>query len=120
MSAHTKPLAQWLAWSRRLVPGAITFGETGAAEDTPCPPPPNPRNSPISRMVVQWTERGLWVRLLLEGRARATHRGEGVVQVVDGPGDDDNVVDVQPEGQHGGGKAHTCGRTQHRTCSTGE
>ena len=36
-----------------------------------------------------------------------THRGEGVVQVVDGPGDDDNVVDVQPEGQHSCREAHT-------------
>lgn len=27
----------------------------------------------------------------------ATHRGEGIVQVVDSPGDDDDVVDIQPE-----------------------
>ena len=36
----------------------------------------------------------------------ATHRGEGIVQVVDSPRDDDNVVDVQPEGQHSSGEAH--------------
>lgn len=46
----------------------------------------------------QQAEGGLWVWLLLEGVAKGTtHRGEGIVQVVDGPGDDDDVVDIQPE-----------------------
>lgn len=43
----------------------------------------------------------------------ATHRGEGIVQIVDGPGDDDNVVDVQPEGQHSSGKTHPWEWTHH-------
>ena len=44
----------------------------------------------------------------------ATDRGEGVVQVVDGPGDEDDVVDVQPEGQHCSGKTHTWEQTRQR------
>lgn len=57
-------------------------------------------------------ESGLWVWFFLKGRG-STHRGEGIVQVVDGPGDDDNVVDVQPEGQHSSSKAHTWEWTCH-------
>lgn len=43
----------------------------------------------------------------LEGAVRVTHRSEGVEQVVERPGDDDDVVDVEPEGQHDGGNSNT-------------
>lgn len=78
--------------------------ETRAAEDHAH----NLRNGPVSRMVVPVDgERALGL-VLSEGVIRgSTHRGKGIVQVVDGPGDDDNVVDVQPEGQHSSSKAHT-------------
>lgn len=34
--------------------------------------------------------------------------GEGVVQIVNGPGNDDNIVDVKPEGQNCCCQAYTC------------
>lgn len=36
-----------------------------------------------------------------------THRSERVEQVVESPGNDDDVVDVEPEGQHHGGYSDT-------------
>lgn len=39
-----------------------------------------------------------------------TYSGEGVVQVVNGPSNDYNVVNVEPEGQNSRCKAHTCHR----------
>lgn len=35
------------------------------------------------------------------------HRSERVEQVVERPGNDDDVVDVEPEGQHDGGHSNT-------------
>lgn len=37
------------------------------------------------------------------------HRSERVEQVVERPGNDDDVVDVEPEGQHDGGYSNTWG-----------
>lgn len=37
-----------------------------------------------------------------------THRGEGVEEIVESPGDDDNVVDVQPEGKNHSCQPHSC------------
>lgn len=37
-----------------------------------------------------------------------THRSERVEKIVESPGNDDNVVDVQPEGQNHGCQSHTC------------
>ena len=87
--------------------------DTRAAEDKPRPPPGGMALS--AERWSQWRESGVWVWLLLGGRAvqGATHCGEGIVQVVDGPRDDDNVVDVQPERQHSSGQAHTWDQTHH-------
>lgn len=41
------------------------------------------------------------------GKVRHTYSGEGVVQVVNGPGNDNNVVNVKPKGQHSCCQAHT-------------
>lgn len=41
------------------------------------------------------------------GAVRVTHRSERVEQVVERPGNDDDVVDVEPEGQHNGGYSNT-------------
>lgn len=43
----------------------------------------------------------------LDGAVRVTHRSERVEQVVERPGNDDDVVDVEPEGQHNGGYSNT-------------
>lgn len=44
---------------------------------------------------------------LKEGTQCNTYSGEGVVQVVNSPGNDYNVVNVKPEGQDSCCKAHT-------------
>lgn len=36
------------------------------------------------------------------------YSGKGVVQVVQGPGNDDNVVNVQPEWEYSSRKTNTC------------
>lgn len=36
-----------------------------------------------------------------------THSREGIVQVVNGPGNDHNVIDIQPEGQNSSSQADT-------------
>lgn len=41
-----------------------------------------------------------------------THRSERVEEIVESPGDDDNVVDVQPEGENHSGQPHSCERRQ--------
>lgn len=46
----------------------------------------------------------------VDGAVRVTHRSERVEQVVERPGNDDDVVDVEPEGQHNGGYSNTCER----------
>lgn len=43
----------------------------------------------------------------VDGAVRVTHRSERVEQVVERPGNDDDVVDVEPEGQHNGGYSNT-------------
>lgn len=47
------------------------------------------------------------VYLPYRGKVRHTYSGEGVVQVVNGPGNDNNVVNVKPKGQHSCCQAHT-------------
>jgi len=42
-----------------------------------------------------------------------TYRGEGVIQIVNSPGNDDNVIDVEPEGEHRRGQTHTCRAAGH-------
>lgn len=77
---------------------------------------PTQRNGPVrGRMVVSgWGRRSGSGFFRVGAGQGATDRGEGVVQVVDGPGDDDDVVDVQPEGQHSSGKTHTWEQTHQR------
>lgn len=49
----------------------------------------------------------VWIVGYLDGAVRVTHRSERVEQVVERPGNDDDVVDVEPEGQHNGGYSNT-------------
>lgn len=42
------------------------------------------------------------------GEMRGTHGGEGVVQVVQRPSNDHDVVNVEPEGEHGCSEANSC------------
>jgi len=45
-----------------------------------------------------------------------THHGERVEEVVESPGNDDNVVDVQPEGENHSCQSHSC-RERRRAAS---
>lgn len=97
----TKRLAQ----NRGSGHGAINVGRQGLQKTTS---PPAAGEMALSAELWSYQmEGGLWVWLLLKEQVEGTHRGEGIVQVVDSPGDDDDVVDVQPEGQHSRGKAHS-------------
>lgn len=90
-----------------------TCGETRTAEDKmPCP---YSEDQPCRQNAGSSRQRAGSASASFGGEVPgATHCGEGVVQVVDGPGDDDDVVDVQPEREHSGGEAHTWGQTRHR------
>lgn len=45
---------------------------------------------------------------LIAGEMCFTYCGEGVVQVIQSPSNDHNVVNVEPEGEHGCSKANSC------------
>lgn len=44
----------------------------------------------------------------MNSQSEYTHSGEGVVQIVNSPSNDYNVIDIEPKRQNGSSQTHTC------------